>query len=326
MKRIFAIVMSACAAVAVSQASPPSLINYQGRLIDTGGDPVNGAVSVVVRVFTQASGGTDIWEQDVGSVDVTDGMYALQFGDAGLLGSFTNSDTWVELTVDGETLDPRVRLSSVPYALRAAVASQLEVPLAGMPSGGIAVWSGTLENIPEGWILCDGENDTPDLRERFVMGAADAEEPGGTGGANSYSLSVAQLPVHTHTASANTTGAHTHSGSTASSGNHSDHSMSTGSGGNHGHTVTADNSLGSSTARPGGGVGGSRTTQGENGVNGASHNHNITTLSSSGAHTHTVTVNSGGGHTHTITVNNTGNGEAIDNRPAFYALAFIMKL
>lgn len=309
----------------MAQASPPDLINYQGRLVEPNGDPVNGTVSVVVRIFTQVTGGTEIWEQDVGDVDVVGGLYSLQFGDAGLLDAFTNAETWIELTVNSETLDPRYRLSSVPYALQASVAAQLETPLAGLPSGGIAIWSGTLENIPEGWVLCDGENDTPDLRERFVMGAPNAVEPGGTGGANSYALSVAQLPAHTHTASANTTGAHTHGGSTASAGAHG-HGASTGSNGNHTHTATSSNSLGSETGYTGGGVGGSRTEQGEEGYNTVSHNHDITTLASAGAHTHTVTVNSAGDHTHTIAVDNTGSGQSIDNRPAFYALAFIMKL
>ena len=50
------------------------------------------------------------------------------------------------------------------------------------------------------------------------------------------------------------------------------------------------------------------------------------TTSSSGAHTHTVTITSGGAHTHTLTVDNTGGGGAHENRPPYYALAYIMKL
>ncbi len=49
-------------------------------------------------------------------------------------------------------------------------------------SGTIAMWSGLIANIPDGWFLCDGSNSTPDLRTRFVQGAADGVEAGATGG------------------------------------------------------------------------------------------------------------------------------------------------
>lgn len=45
------------------------------------------------------------------------------------------------------------------------------------------MWSGLLAAIPEGWLLCDGNNGTPDLREKFIKGCADATDPGDTGGA-----------------------------------------------------------------------------------------------------------------------------------------------
>lgn len=41
-----------------------------------------------------------------------------------------------------------------------------------VPSGAILMWSGTISNIPSGWVLCDGTNGTPDLRDRFVVGAS----------------------------------------------------------------------------------------------------------------------------------------------------------
>jgi hypothetical protein len=42
----------------------------------------------------------------------------------------------------------------------------------GVPVGVIVAWSGTIANIPSGWVLCDGQNDTPDLRDKFVIGAS----------------------------------------------------------------------------------------------------------------------------------------------------------
>jgi len=41
----------------------------------------------------------------------------------------------------------------------------------GFPSGGIIMWSGTIATIPSGWYLCDGTNSTPDLRNKFIIGA-----------------------------------------------------------------------------------------------------------------------------------------------------------
>jgi len=40
-----------------------------------------------------------------------------------------------------------------------------------VPSGGIIMWSGAVSAIPSGWVLCNGSNGTPDLRDRFVIGA-----------------------------------------------------------------------------------------------------------------------------------------------------------
>ena len=49
--------------------------------------------------------------------------------------------------------------------------------------------------------MCDGQNNTPDLRNRFVVGANTTPNMflGNTGGANSVTLTVAQIPAHTHT-------------------------------------------------------------------------------------------------------------------------------
>jgi hypothetical protein len=65
-----------------------------------------------------------------------------------------------------------------------------------VPSGGIIMWSGSIASIPSGWYLCDGLNSTPDLRDRFVVGAGSTYSVADTGGsANAIVVS------HTHTAS-----------------------------------------------------------------------------------------------------------------------------
>lgn len=52
-----------------------------------------------------------------------------------------------------------------------------------IPSGVILLWSGSAASIPPGWTLCDGFNGTPDLRDRFVVGADLTYAVGATGGA-----------------------------------------------------------------------------------------------------------------------------------------------
>ena len=77
-----------------------------------------------------------------------------------------------------------------------------------LPIGSIVIWSGAVVSIPGGWQLCDGTNGTPDLRDRFVVGAR--QDSGGVsmtnvsgsltkiGGEAKHTLIIAEMPAHTH--------------------------------------------------------------------------------------------------------------------------------
>jgi microcystin-dependent protein len=77
-----------------------------------------------------------------------------------------------------------------------------------IPVGGIIMWSGT--TTPVGWQLCNGTDlpsssplrpnitKTPDLRNRFIVGSGSSYAIGDIGGANSVTLSIAQMPSHNH--------------------------------------------------------------------------------------------------------------------------------
>ena len=80
-----------------------------------------------------------------------------------------------------------------------------------VPSGGIILWSGSIATIPTGWFLCNGSNGTPDLRDRFVVGAGSTYAVNGTGG-----TADAVVVSHTHTATVTDPGHfhYTHNGGT----------------------------------------------------------------------------------------------------------------
>ena len=75
-----------------------------------------------------------------------------------------------------------------------------------LPSGMILLWSGSIGSIPAGYLLCDGTNSTPDLRNSFIVGAGSSYSVNQTGGS-----ADAIVVSHTHTATVTDPG-HFHSG------------------------------------------------------------------------------------------------------------------
>ena len=86
-----------------------------------------------------------------------------------------------------------------------------------VPAGVITVWSGTIADIPEGWALCDGTSGTPDLRDKFIVGAKQDDDgaakssimgsllqTGGSinhdhgGSTGAHVLTIAEMPAHSH--------------------------------------------------------------------------------------------------------------------------------
>jgi microcystin-dependent protein len=221
--------------------------------------------------------------------------------------------------------------------------------LAAFPSGGIIMWSGSIASIPGGWLLCNGTSGTPDLRDRFIVGAGSTYAVNATGGFATYSLSTAQLPSHTHTGTtANVDINHTHSGTTNLQSNDHVHgfNVNTSAAGTHQHynvfnvSTSNEGSLSASnTIARRGNYGGDYSYDFSSSTSEA----NIGLTSNAGNHIHNVAGNTGGisanhnhafstgamsannVHSHTFTTNATGSGAAIDNRPPYFALAYIMK-
>jgi microcystin-dependent protein len=155
-----------------------------------------------------------------------------------------------------------------------------------VPSGGIIMWSGAVSAIPAGWVLCNGSNSTPDLRDRFVVGAGSSYAVNATGGASTVALSTANLPAHNHTASSTSTSTVTDPG----------------------HTHTQN--MGSPNVPTGGSTAWSALSSG---------------VSNNGYQTDSKTTGISVSTSTTTTTSNTGSGTAHENKPPYYALAYIMK-
>lgn len=139
-----------------------------------------------------------------------------------------------------------------------------------IPSGIISLWYGTIASIPSGWALCDGTNGTPDLRDKFIVGAK--QDDSGVAKTNvtgsltqsggSVNISEANLPPHLHdkgTLTIENESGHIHLNGTAQGSGGgggggppyagSTGSSSTGSGSAHKHDLTGSTgSTGSGTA------------------------------------------------------------------------------
>ncbi len=168
-----------------------------------------------------------------------------------------------------------------------------DVSNALVPPKGIIMFCGLESEIPTGWYLCDGNNGTPDLRDKFIVGTATIDtndnnkwksDIDGTakseGGDATKTIGASNLPSHTHTKGTLAVG-----------------------GGNHTHTYGNQVYDLDHSDRPWGGNNDCRVEDANTG--------------GTGAHTHTVTGSTG---------NQGGTmGEAFDILPPFFALAFIMR-
>ncbi|XAT57842.1 hypothetical protein GN241_11005 [Rhodobacteraceae bacterium IMCC1335] len=194
------------------------------------------------------------------------------------------------------------------FSLNESLAGQI-----GTPPGGIIMWHGSVANIPVGWSLCDGQNGTPDLRGRFLIGAGGDYAPGATGGSDEITLSMANLPPHSHgagTLSASQAGEHSHTGTISAAGNHN-------------HVLDRPILLSGSIINVANSYSADGYAVGRTDLYGSSD-----TVPSGGTHSHALNLNSADGHNHGVTGDtaSTGSGQPFGVLPPYYALCYIMKV
>lgn len=168
--------------------------------------------------------------------------------------------------------------------------------LQSTPIGGIIMWSGAVDAIPAGWLLCDGTNGTPNLSGRFIVGFSgtdpDYDGIGKTGGAKGVTLSEEQIPPHNHDGTANFP-AHTH--------NYKDRYLA---------------EINSSQVAP---------------LNGGIENHGANIAGSGDTdndnrylYYKNAVTESADAQSANLTTNNKGGGQAHENRPPYFTLAYII--
>ncbi len=118
-----AVVLTSLSAFAV-----PTQVTHQGRLLDSAGEPLSGSVQLIFTIYDASEGGTVVWTQE-STVDLGEtGFYTVTLGDgANPIDSsiLERTGSWLELTVDGTALSPRMSMNSVPYAVVAGIAESV---------------------------------------------------------------------------------------------------------------------------------------------------------------------------------------------------------
>lgn len=97
-----------------------TLFTYQGLLTDSQGDPLDGPADLVFTLYEQESSGVPLWSEAHPDQPVVDGEFSVLLGNATPLDAslFDAPELWLEVVVEGETLAPRQRITSVPLAAR----------------------------------------------------------------------------------------------------------------------------------------------------------------------------------------------------------------
>ncbi len=156
------------------------------------------AVNIAGNIFdvTGTTGITSINSKGVGTVIV------LQFD--GIV-TLTHHSTNLMLGGSNITTAAGSVLSFVEYVSGKWRLISNSASVDSIPSGLISLWSGAISAIPSGWVICDGNNSTPNLTDRFVIHASadsgatyDVGDTGGSTTTGTSTLSISQLAAHTH--------------------------------------------------------------------------------------------------------------------------------
>jgi hypothetical protein len=148
-----------CILASVLTAQEPQMFRYQGRILDNDA-LVSGNLDFSFKLYDTPTGGSSLYE-DTSTITVVDGLYSTMIGDdttsGGDLGdALNNPAVYLEIEVGGETLTPRERIVSVPYAMNGlpsgSVVLSASNPNAALEAKGYSLVNSDV-NSPEDWIV-----------------------------------------------------------------------------------------------------------------------------------------------------------------------------
>lgn len=105
--------------ISPSYAAVPHLINYQGRLTDSGGKPLDGLYNLTFRIYDSENAGTLLWEETHSSLIIQKGIFGVLLGSVTNLNLAFDKPYFLEIKVGNEVMSPRQQITSAGYAIRA---------------------------------------------------------------------------------------------------------------------------------------------------------------------------------------------------------------
>jgi len=161
----FFVLFAVCCLLSVpASAAVPHLIRYQGQASDANGVPLEGPYSLTFRLYNAETLGTVLWQETPSNVSISKGHFSVLLGQVTPLNVDWSAPLWLSIQVGtGTELSPRQRITSVPLALRAAVAESLagggtDISARVYNSASISVASGTWTALTFNSELWDTDN------------------------------------------------------------------------------------------------------------------------------------------------------------------------
>lgn len=194
---------------------------FNTSLTDAAGSEIDGVPSTGLAGVLARNSGTTLYigltvDNSSGEISPRQALlavpYAIHASDAAAAsGDFTvEGKTTLKgnLEVTGGTVSAQA-LEATNLVVNGNITASTSGSLAGYgvtPVGGIIMWSGSPNQVPDGWALCDGRTSngrtTPNLSGKFIVGYSSSDSDynpvGKTGGEKKHTLTVAEMPSHTH--------------------------------------------------------------------------------------------------------------------------------
>ncbi len=198
-------------------ASIPGKINYQGKLTNADGELIDGPNNMSFTLFTQLTEGGSVWTESHSNVQVANGLFNVLMGSTSDMTTvFQENDAlYLEVRIGTETLSPRHEMASVGYAIRSSQDNPVgTIQMFGgdlAPQGWLLCDGAEVSRIDYAGLFAvlgttygSGNGSTtfnlPDLQDRFAMGKSGTRTIGSTGGAATVDLAHTHTgPAHTHT-------------------------------------------------------------------------------------------------------------------------------